>query len=63
MTRVRALDEFRSIPCDDEGCPTVLAEPSDPDLCEDCRGLFERLGIATHDEQLELLATDEERAA
>jgi hypothetical protein len=39
--------EFRSIPCADEGCPTVLAGPTHPDLCEDCAGAFEQQGFAT----------------
>jgi hypothetical protein len=59
---VTVLIEFRSIPCDDERCPTVLGGPAEPNLCEDCREQFERLGIATSDEQLEL-ASDEERVA
>jgi hypothetical protein len=44
----------RSIPCDDEACPTVLGGPTNPDLCEDCAGAFEQQGIATSDQQLEI---------
>lgn len=51
---------LRDVPCTDESCPTVLAGPTDPSLCSDCREQFEKLGIATSNEQLSL---DVEEAA
>ena len=49
------------VPCTDPDCGTVLAGPTDPSLCEDCREQFEQAGIPTRDEQLELVP-DEEQA-
>jgi hypothetical protein len=51
----------RDVPCDDEGCPTVLAGPADPDLCDDCAEAFEQQGIPTSNEQLSI--EDEGEAA
>ena len=53
---------LRTVPCDDPECPTVLAGPADPDLCEDCASAFEAQGIATSSEQLHLLDGNEEVA-
>jgi hypothetical protein len=33
--------------CELVTCPTILAGPEDPDLCQDCVAAFERQGIAT----------------
>jgi hypothetical protein len=60
-TEVFRTEFQRAIPCDDKSCPTVLAGPTDPGLCEDCAGAFEQQGVATSDEQLTL--GDEETAA
>ena len=51
---------LRAVPCDSESCSTVLAGPTDPDLCEDCAAAFEQQGVATSNEQLTL---DDEEAA
>ena len=40
--------------CEDPRCPGVLAGPADPNLCAACRAAFERVGVATEDEQLTL---------
>jgi hypothetical protein len=41
-------------PCEGEPCPSVLAGPAHPDLCESCRAAFMRAGIVAVGEQLTL---------
>lgn len=57
------ITEFRSVPCTDERCPTVLGGPTHSDLCVDCREQFEAAGVVTEDQQLELDPDEQAEAA